>query len=335
MTEKELARRWRGLRGREVVTSRGNMKVLYPGRANGGGGPDFIGAALLGERGMVRGDVEVHLSSRDWQAHGHHRDPHYDNVVLHVVMVDDAPGHIPSLVLGPPAGEDPLPCPRNAPLPVLMLLGEERFRAKGQRLLGLAEARGPGQALYEGVMEALGYSRNQGPMVELARLLPLAVLEGEGPRALEGRLREGAEKIPGWELSGARPTNHPFVRLRAMAGLLGRYREGGLLEGLRRVVALARGACQVENSLMVPGLGRARAAAIAVNVLLPFFYALGLEGARDLFLAYPLREESDLVRQMREQLGLGPLSLACQEQGLLHLYQAFCREGRCGECPLS
>src|SRR3972149_8826232 len=151
---------------------------------------------------MVRGDVEVHLSSRDWRAHAHHRAPLYDNVVLHVVRVRDAPGHIPSLVLGPWAGEDPLPCPRNAPLPVLMRLGEERFRAKGQRLLGMAEARGPGQALYEGGMEALGYSRNQVPMVELARRLPLAVLEGEGPGALEGRLREGAEKIPGWELSG-------------------------------------------------------------------------------------------------------------------------------------
>src|SRR3989304_6029789 len=164
-------------------------------------------------------------------------------------MVADPPGHIPSLVLGPPAGEDPLPCPRNAPLPVLMLLGEERFRAKGQRLLGLAEARGPGQALYEGVMEALGYSRNQGPMADLARGLPLAALEGEGP-SLEGRLREGAEKVPGWELSGARPTNHPFVRLRAMAGLLHRYREGGLFEGLKRVVALARSASRVEAALM-------------------------------------------------------------------------------------
>jgi hypothetical protein len=193
----------------------------------------------------------------------------------------------------------------------------------------MAEDRGPGQALYEGVMEALGYSRNQGPMAELACLLPLAVLEGEGPSALEGRLREEAGKILGWELSGARPTNHPFVRLRAMAGLLCRYGEGGLFEGLKRVVALARGASQVETGLMVPGLGRARVAAIAVNVLLPFF------NARELFLRYPLREESGLVRQMREQLGLGPLSLACQEQGLLHLHQAFCREGGCGECPLS
>src|SRR3989304_5793279 len=221
-------------------------------------------------------------------------------------MVADPPGHIPSLVLGPWAGEDPPPCPRDAPLPVLMRLGEERFRAKGQRLLGMAEARGPGQALYEGVMEALGYSRNQVPMGELARRLPLAVLEGEGPGALEGRLREGAEKIPGWELSGARPTNHPFVRLRAMAGLIRRYGEGGLFEGLKRVVALARSASQVETGLLVPGRGRAGAAAIAVNVLLPFFYVLGLEGARELFLAYPLREESGLVRQMREQLGLGP-----------------------------
>jgi hypothetical protein len=239
--------------------------VLHPGRANGGGGPDFIGACLLDEKGLVRGDVELHRSSRDWRAHGHHLDPHYDNVVLHVVMVDNAPSNIPSLVMGPSDGEDPLPCPRNAPIPVLMRLGEERFRAKGQRLLGMAADRGPAQALYEGVMEALGYSRNQVPMAELARLLPLAILEGKGLSGLEERLREGTRAIPGWEPSGGRPTNHPFIRLRAMAGLLRRYREGGLFEGLKRAVALARSASEVEAGLMVPGLGRARAAAIAMN----------------------------------------------------------------------
>jgi hypothetical protein len=209
-----------------------------------------------------------------------------------------------------------------------MCLGEERFRAKRLRLLAIAADRGPGQALYEGVMEALGYSRNQRPMAELASLLPLAILEAEGLSRLEERLREGARAIPGWELSGARPTNHPLVRLRAMAGLICRYQEGGLLEGLKSAVALAGSASEVEAGLTVPGRGRARAASIAVNVLLPFF------DARDLFLGYPLREESSLIRQLREQLGLGPLSLACQEQGLLCLYQAFCREGRCGECPL-
>ena len=303
--------------------------MLHPGLANGGGGPDFVGACLLDEAGLVRGDVELHRASRDWRAHGHHRDPHYDNVVLHVVAVDDAPGPIPSLVLDLTAGEDPLPCHRNAPLPILVGLGEERFRAKGQRLQGMAGERGAAQALYEGLMEALGYSRNQKPMAELARLVPLAELEGAGLSSVEERLRDGAGAVAGWELSCGRPSNHPFARLRAMAGLVLRYRKGGLLEGLRRVVATARSAAEVEAGLVVPGLGRARAAAMAVNVMLPFF------DARELFLAYPLREESGLVRQMREQLGLGPLSLACQEQGLLRLYQVFCREGRCGACPLS
>jgi hypothetical protein len=62
------------------------VNVLTPGEWNLDPGPDFIGAALRVEDVLVRGDVEVHLQPRDWIRHGHHMDPAFNQVILHVFL---------------------------------------------------------------------------------------------------------------------------------------------------------------------------------------------------------------------------------------------------------
>ena len=63
------------------------LRVVYPGRASSAAGPDFRDAVLQRESGeVVRGDVELHLRRRGWEAHGHHTDSGYNGVVLHVVL---------------------------------------------------------------------------------------------------------------------------------------------------------------------------------------------------------------------------------------------------------
>ena len=69
------------------------LRVIFRGRANSGPGPDFLDAVFLGpDRHPFGGDVELHRRPSDWWAHGHHRDPAYARVVLHVVAAADGDG---------------------------------------------------------------------------------------------------------------------------------------------------------------------------------------------------------------------------------------------------
>lgn len=60
------------------------VEIIDPGLHNRNAGPDFFNAKIrIGDTLWV-GNVELHSKASDWYQHGHHQDPHYDNVVLHV-----------------------------------------------------------------------------------------------------------------------------------------------------------------------------------------------------------------------------------------------------------
>ena len=66
------------------------VEVLDPGLHNRNSGPDFFNAKVKIGGQLWVGNVEIHDKASDWFLHGHDRDSHYDNVVLHVVGVADA-----------------------------------------------------------------------------------------------------------------------------------------------------------------------------------------------------------------------------------------------------
>jgi len=71
----------------ELVTEDGEpIEIIYPGRLNDDQGADFRDAVIATSRGLIKGDIELHVKSSGWQAHQHHRDPVYNRVILHVVM---------------------------------------------------------------------------------------------------------------------------------------------------------------------------------------------------------------------------------------------------------
>ena len=93
VSEAQIIKIWQHqlLDGIDMTTEVGEpIKVIYPGRLNDDRGADFRGAVIATSRGLIKGDVEVHVRSSDWQLHRHHHDPVYNRVILHVVMWHDA-----------------------------------------------------------------------------------------------------------------------------------------------------------------------------------------------------------------------------------------------------
>ena len=226
-----LARLWKQRAAREESLRAGDgrrFRVIYPGRMGTTAGPDFRGAVLEEEGGvgLVRGDVEVHVRQRDWDSHGHGRDPRYNGVVLHVVAGMDTGSttlqsgrRVPVLSMEPLLDAGPMPgrrpdlwplliaheyvSPREAPEMGILLdsAGDSWFLEKSDEFLREEDRE---QVLYAALMEALGYSQNQGPFLELAHKVPYSLLRRavlESP--LEDRvglLQEGLLTAAGFTL---------------------------------------------------------------------------------------------------------------------------------------
>ena len=189
------------------------LRVISPGWWNLESGPDFRNAAVrIGSGPVVKGDIEVHLQANLWKGHGHHTDPAYNGVVLHVTLWSNsapptittaAGGTVPQLTLEPylttPIAElsdsvDPAEYPEASDASsgrchellvegkvtiewlahFLDHAGDQRIADKARRLA--ARDADDDQLLYEAIAEGLGYKRNKAPAAELARRLPLATL---------------------------------------------------------------------------------------------------------------------------------------------------------------
>lgn len=99
-------------RGAARLADGRTLRVIYPGKWNLLGGPDFKGARLvIGDAPEITGDVELHLRAGDWVVHGHAKDPAYDQVVLHVVLFAAEAGYVTRGAMG-----------REIPLLVLLAL---------------------------------------------------------------------------------------------------------------------------------------------------------------------------------------------------------------------
>jgi len=208
LSEADLVRLWEGQRfpPAALVSREGlAVRVVYRGRLAGGPGPDFRDAVIAAGGQERRGDVELHVAASAFRQHGHHRDPAYDNLVLHVVFWDDVKSEtrlasgraVPTLALAPWVGrrEQELrrwlarparwqePCQtavaRLGPAAVVAALeeaGDDRFREKSDAFAAALAATEEQEVLYRGLLEGLGYSRNRDPFRRLAETLPWRVL---------------------------------------------------------------------------------------------------------------------------------------------------------------
>lgn len=75
-----------------VITTHGvPLEILHRGIHNNDAGPDFFNAKIKIGNTVWAGNVEIHVKSSDWIKHNHTKNPAYQNVILHVVAVNDCP----------------------------------------------------------------------------------------------------------------------------------------------------------------------------------------------------------------------------------------------------
>lgn len=367
--ERALAARWlAGLGGPLRLADGRRLAVVFPGIPGGGAGPDVRAAILEIDGGLVHGDVELHLAASGWRAHGHHRDPAYGQVVLHVVALNDTgaafTGHasgraIPVLAAGglaagaeafPPPFAPPCTLARARGLPVaptLERMGLRRLRVKAVRVAPLVAAAGPACALQHELLRVLGGPANGQAFATLAERLPLAALLERANAAAPGapwalclaaEIRAAASAGSCFVQAGARPAARPAARVEAAAALIGRLWPRGA--AATWPPALAPGAALVPL-LRAPGCGRATAIELAVNAVLPVMLAGGVwpEAAVEAaWAALPSPGTYGLLRPLARWLGPGggpPFASAGTLQGGLLLHADYCSRGRCGRCPLS
>lgn len=206
------------------------IDVIDPGELNRGSGPDFFNAKISIGGQMWIGNVEIHVRASDWMRHGHDSDRAYDNVVLHVVEVDDCPVYrsdgqlIPQMVMRCAADfsqryaqmvDNPgleLACAAELPgMPQIHIsdwicaLGYERLQAKADRALAMVHDGDGGwmQAIYVTLARALGFGNNAEPMELLARTTPLKALlrHSDEVTAVEAMLFGQAGLLAGHEAS--------------------------------------------------------------------------------------------------------------------------------------
>lgn len=65
------------------------IEVIDPGLYNTNAGPDFFNSKIKINGTMWVGNVELHDKSSDWFLHGHDKDTHYENVILHIASLID------------------------------------------------------------------------------------------------------------------------------------------------------------------------------------------------------------------------------------------------------
>lgn len=190
---------WNAGAARSVITTDGeDVAVIFTGHWTHGFGPDFADAMLdFGDSGFRTGAVEIHTRASDWIAHGHHVDERYNDVILHIVTINDlsetrrADGKIVPIAILTVADDVLFAIDRNLPdiwadlggdvcaadlsrtdpariRTVLQRLGDTRLHARVATIEGLLADAIPDDLFIELLFEGFGYSENRGPMRQLA-----------------------------------------------------------------------------------------------------------------------------------------------------------------------
>lgn len=180
------------------------VKILFHGHWNTDAGPDFKNAIIQIDGHTLKGDIEVHIKSKDWEYHQHSLNPNYNQVILHIVLEHnslipftinengDQIDIVPIVNYLDTEIVKLLPLYANKPIQdrhkqfcsffsqlridTMQVLLEHhsllRLEKKIRRCSAELTFYNYDQICYQSFIEAMGYSKNSSAMLELASALP-------------------------------------------------------------------------------------------------------------------------------------------------------------------
>ena len=201
-SELELQARWfAGDFGKQFVTTTGDkIDIVQFGTWNREAGPDFRDAAIrMNGSEPVRGCIEIDLTDRNWETHGHATNPAFEETVLHVFMDKSnrefftrtkSNRNVPQVRIDPTtlpeafSANIPLARPGRCQAPlkdlpedrvrsVLDAAAQFRLQKKAARIRAKIDNHGRDEALFQALAAALGYKENKLPFTLIAQRLPL------------------------------------------------------------------------------------------------------------------------------------------------------------------
>jgi hypothetical protein len=356
---------------RELTTEAGApLHIHYPGDPNTNQGPDFKNARITIGARTLEGPVELHVRASDFLHHGHTGDPHYQNVILHVVWVNDTavpPANIPILAL---IGRTPatllpryrqfmtsrsfVPCAPlltakiastpGTPFPAIPwptlrnTLLHQRLLSRTSLIRTLIYENNPHweQTLYQLIARSLGQPINTDAFLAMAKSIPLTFLlrHRTDPARLQSLLMSHAARLDSpLSFHRMRPAHSPLVRLRQLAALLSNHsgRFTLLLESEQPGPLLL--------SLDAKGLGTATRHSIVINAFIPLLYAYAVFRQEPQLRDKALRwlhetppEANNIIRRWCE-LGMTART-AADTQALLELRKSYCSQKKCQDCAI-
>ena len=262
------------------TTDSKTVEVVKTGFHNDLAGPDFKEASIRIDGILWIGSIEIHIKSSDWHSHKHESDPNYENVILHVVyhhnqIIMHPNGQpIPTLELkglikpgllaryrGIMNSQFDIPCSELfqkvrsvTRLTMLEAVLVRRLERKGRTFKEILDRNNQDweQSTYEWLARGFGFKTNSENMLDLAKSVPLKVLQKHSDLKQWEAMLFGASGLLNvtdhdvyanelrreyaflerkyeiksslsynqWHFSGVRPTNFPTLRIAQFAALV-------------------------------------------------------------------------------------------------------------------
>lgn len=370
------------------------ITIVSAGRPNSEDGPDFKDAVVGFHSGkatkQLRGDVEIHISANDWYLHNHHKDPKYNNVILHIITKGNAKNCLTTSGIEVSSFDiskwtiKPFPalfkdykkeslinrdftCKHKKGISfdnltsLIESQGLQRFEQRKQKFKTLAQKQGTEQAIYCGIMESLGYVRNEESFAKLATLADIEKLKhivsakdaensvniiktallgtaGLLTNNLQSLWEEIQKHFPTtmtpqeWQLFKVRPRGFPSNRINGISHFLADTLSKGLYNSLLDCEINQITKALQSKSLLI---GENCARTITLNVCLPFMANTKKE-AETAYRSHKALPKNHITNYMKKILWKPSKkqNYEIYQQGLIHIYHNFCKSKSCNTCPV-